>query len=136
MVYIVIFSKTPAHVDRHLEFMRKHAVGHINWYKGDGTVPRAAGVSGRISIELIEQAAQMEGVLLIDRVRPSQPAGSSHQTGPTPTIQPIQVHGADTWRNAGFTGTGIDVGIIDFDFRNFSTKVANPSSNQVGVPLF
>ena len=136
LVYIVIFSKTPAHVDRHLEFMREHAVGHINWYKGDGTVPRAAGVSGRISIELIEQAAQMEGVLLIDRVRPSQPAGSSYQTGPTPTIQPIQVHGADTWRTAGFTGTGIDVGIIDFDFREFSTKVANPSGNQVEFLCF
>ena len=44
---------------------------------------------------------------------------------PTPTSQPAEVLGADTWHTAGIKGTGTEVGIIDSDFRNLDTKVKN-----------
>ena len=62
------------------------------------------------------QTSEQPGVLRVDQI---QPPGETQGT-PQVTGQGPGVHGSEAWNDAGFSGQGIKVGVIDRGFSGFS----------------
>ena len=120
-VELVITVAEPKHVDELVEFMNGHATGWVSSNKYDGTNRNVNGAIGRIDLDLVPTVEAMPGVIEIYEVIPAQPA-SQLQHG-VPTLEPAEVLGGDTWQAVGINGTGTEVGIIDYDFRNLDAQV-------------
>ena len=48
----------------------------------------------------------------------------------------IAVHGADKWHEAGFTGAGVKIGVIDFGFGGFEEYIGTEAPDPVGVRCY
>ncbi len=73
-------------------------------------------IEALVPVLLLGQAAEQPGVL---RVRLIQPPESSQNPSGVAGNGP-EAHGSPPWNQAGYTGQGIKVGIIDGGFRGFS----------------
>ena len=75
-------------------------------------------VEAFLPVRLLRQLPEVSGVLYIEAVVPPEPPQTPSQetipgNGPG-------VHGSAVWNEAGFTGEGIKVGVIDSGFEGFS----------------
>ena len=131
-VEIVVTVAEPKHVDELVEFMNEHATGWVDWNKYDGTNRNVNGAIGRIDLDLVPTVEAMPGVIEIYEVIPAR-HGSQLQQG-VPTLEPAEVLGADTWQAVGINGTGTEVGIIDYDFRNLDAHERRHQT-RIEVPL-
>ena len=120
-VEIVVTVQGPEHVDALVEFMNEHATGWVSSNKYDGTNRNVNGTIARIDLDLVPTVEAMPGVIEIYEVIPAQPSSQLQQG--VPTLEPAEVLGADTWQSVGINGTGTEVGIIDYDFRNLDAQV-------------
>ena len=103
-----------------------------------------------MSLGLMRAFQHMDGVRRVERVKrlpvPSsnalgdgaRPSGSSGraETVMTPMLVPTKMPAVDTmqadqWHRAGFTGAGVEVAVIDDDFREFRTRVLPHLSGSV-----
>ena len=125
-VEIVVTVQGPEHVDALVEFMNEHATGWVSSNKYDGTNRNVNGTIARIDLDLVPTVEAMPGVIEIYEVVPHSLNSQPKQGMPTPTFQPAEVLGADTWHAVGIKGTGTEIGIIDRDFRNLDAKVKDP----------
>ena len=69
-----------------------------------------------VPVLLLGQASEQPGVLRVDQI---QPPGETQGT-PQVTGQGPGVHGSRAWNDAGYSGQGIKVGVIDRGFSGFS----------------
>ena len=69
-----------------------------------------------VPVLLLGQASEQPGVLRVDQI---QPPGETQRT-PQVTGQGPGVHGSRAWNDAGYSGQGIKVGVIDRGFSGFS----------------
>ena len=83
--------------------------------------PRHVGedyVEAFVPVGLLRQIPEMSGVLYVETIVPPElPQMPSQKTIPG---NGPGVHGSDVWNEAGFTGDGIKVGVIDTGFDGFS----------------
>ena len=108
----------------YLEARSSNPIKHTKYPRGDGLV------SGLVSIELFPAIADMEGVVEIRPIPQASPVSLMRQSSnptPVPTMTALEHVRADQWHDAGVTGSGIQVAVIDFDFREFRTRVADPA---------
>ena len=95
-------------VDGVVDFLEANGASHIS--SGDDYIEAYVPV-----LKMAEISAQ-PGVLRVRVIQPPQaPQSQSQVAGDGP-----DVHGSPAWNQAGYTGTGIKVGIIDFGFKGFS----------------
>ena len=93
---------------------------NLSWSKeGDGIA--AGPVSGDMNLELVPAVAEIEGVKSVYEevglIYPRVP--SAAQVVPrqvVPMLTAAQVTQADQWHRAGFTGSGVEVAVIDDDY--------------------
>ena len=69
-----------------------------------------------VPVLLLGQTSEQPGVLRVDQI---QPPGETQGT-PQVTGQGPGVHGSGAWNDAGYSGQGIKVGVIDRGFSGFS----------------
>ena len=130
---------THAAVDAVADFLEARTTNPIKRYKDDGAGGR---VLGLVNIELLPAVAEMDGVEQVKFVLSAVPASLMRQSGaPTPTMTALERVRVDQWHDAGVTGSGVEVAVIDFDFRNFRTRIADPAvvnadPNQPDVHFF
>ena len=97
-----------------------HLSGSVNdvvtFLEENGGDPRNVGedyIEAYVPVTLLGQLSQQPGVARVREIVPPEP-----DYGPV-ISQGVQAHGSATWNQAGITGQGIKVGIIDIGFNGF-----------------
>ena len=93
----------------------------VKFLEDNGGSPRNVGedyIETYVPISLLGQVSERPGVIRVREIVPPEPAQSAQRVaghGPP-------VHGSSAWNQAGFSGQGVKVGVIDanFGFNDFS----------------
>ncbi len=99
----------------------ENADGIVRFLAGHNVEPRHVGedsIEAFVPVRLLREIAKMDGVLYFENIIPPH-------TPQTPPQQSVpgdgpEVHGSPAWNQAGFTGKGIKIGVIDAGFAGFS----------------
>ena len=103
-----------------------------DFLRANGGDPRNVGagyVEAYVPISLLVRASERAGVVRVDAIVPPRPAddaplkieGKRAPAGRgNVTSQGVRLHGADAWHDAGYTGAGVRVGVIDAGFGGLS----------------
>ena len=92
-------------------------VGFLEDYGGDTRNVGEDYIEAYVPVTLLGQISQQPGVLRVQEIVPPQPAQLTQQI----TGQGPPVHGSQAWNQAGYSGQGVKVGIIDTGFTGFSS---------------
>ena len=87
-----------------------------DWLERSGASPRNIGadyIEAYISVSLLADASQREGVSSVRTIVPPQPAQG------TVVSEGVEAHGIPAWHTAGLKGQGVKVGVIDVGFKGF-----------------
>ena len=121
------------------------AVQAIPTLGGEVTAHYNVWIDAWVPIVQLEQFAQLPGVALAQPVVPVFPVSNLEQQD-DPVIEPqvgsvtsqgVTWSNAGIWHNAGFTGSGINIAIIDVGFEGYTTAQASdnlPSSINIYAP--
>ena len=92
----------------------------VSFLKDNGGDPRNVGddyIEAYVPVSLLGQLSEQPGVIRVREIVPPQPAQLTQRiTGHGPPV-----HGSQAWNQAGYTGQGVKVGIIDTGFTGFSS---------------
>ena len=92
----------------------------VTFLEENGGDPRNVGedyIEAYVPVTLLGQLSQQPGVMRVREIAPPQPAQLTQQiTGHGPAV-----HGSQAWNQAGYSGQGVKVGIIDLGFTGFSS---------------
>ena len=92
----------------------------VTFLEDNGGDPRNVGedyIEAYVPVTLLGELSEQPGVLRVREIVPPEP-----NFGPI-TSQGLAAHLADAWHQAGYTGEGIKVGIIDGGFEGFSDLI-------------
>ena len=129
-------------------YTQADAVTLADFLSANGGDPRNVGegyVEAYVPVTLLVSASEQPGVTRVNAIVPPQPAGDmplspanaapltsdSFDTQNAPAgrgsvvSQGVALHGADAWHDAGYTGAGVKVGIIDIGFTGFSALMGS-----------
>ena len=113
---------TEGYVDALLEFL-----------KVEGTFPRNVGIDyieAYVPVSLLPETSVQEGVISIRTIVPPQPVQEAVVS------QGASVHGATAWHDAGYKGQNVKVGIIDVDFKDYSSHIGTEVPEPVEVRCY
>ena len=91
----------------------------VQFLQDRGGDPRNVGedyIEAYVPVSLLGAVSEHPGVIRVREIVPPQPAQLNQRvigSGPA-------VHGSQAWNNAGFSGQGVKVGVIDLGFRGIS----------------
>ena len=92
----------------------------VSFLEDNGGDPRNVGedyIEAYVPVTLLGQLSQQPGVARVREIAPPQPAQLTQQiTGHGPAV-----HGSQAWNQAGYSGQGVKVGIIDLGFTGFGS---------------
>ena len=106
--------------------------GVVRFLEGNGALnitARGDYIEAYVPVLVLVETSEQQGVI---RVRPIQPPEGSQSGNGIPGNGPA-VHGSTAWNQAGYTGRGIKVGVIDVGFDGFADLMGTevPASVQV-----
>ena len=117
---VQINTSTTDAVDDVLEFLEANGA-RVSGHSKESDVHAAGIVVAYVSIELLPSIIEIEGVQGVVEVHDAQPASGNLQAPPTMTA--VERTRVDEWHQAGVTGSGVEVAVIDYDFRDFRARV-------------
>ena len=123
LIMISLFTDTADRVDTVKEFLEDNGAREINCYKGSEEDVIKGECYATVPVSLLRSLADQPGVLRMDEERPAMP--QSNPPSPSSQQTPADAHGARAWRLAGADGAGVKVGIIDYGFKDFRTRLPN-----------
>ena len=92
----------------------------VTFLEENGGDPRNVGedyIEAYVPVSLLGQLSEQPGVIRVREIVPPQPAQLTQRiTGHGPPV-----HGSQAWNQAGYSGQGVKVGIIDTGFTGFSS---------------
>ena len=96
--------------------------GVVSFLEDNGGSPRNLGedyIEAYVPVMLLGQVSEQPGVLRVREIVPAE----EHQSTQRIAGQGPQAHGSPAWNQAGYSGQGIKVGVIDsyFGFNDFSS---------------
>ena len=118
-------------------YTQADAASLADFLRANGGDPRNIGagyVEAYAPISLLARASEQPGVVRVDAIMPPMPVDDALLTieGERPpndrgnvTSQGVALHGADAWHDAGFTGAGVRVGVIDAGFAGVSALMGS-----------
>ena len=107
----------------------------VSYLEDNGGDPRNVGedyIEAYVPVTLLGPLSQQPGVIRVREIVPPQPAQTTQQVagnGPA-------VHGSLAWNQAGYSGQGIKVGVIDFGFEGFSDLMGTELPETVHAMCF
>ena len=129
-------TESPAGESVLVSFWMSHNVdGVVEFLKANGGDVRNQGedyIEAYVPANLLGPASELPGVLRVSEIVPPEPA----QASPLTTSQGLQAHGADTWHQAGYTGEGTKVGIIDLGFLDLVSLQGSELPDTVNVRCY
>ena len=87
----------------------------VQFLEENGGDPRNVGVDyieAYVPVSLLGQLSQQSGVTRVQEIIPPEPSYGNYVS------QGVQEHNSQAWNNAGFSGQGVKVGVIDLGFYN------------------
>ena len=123
LIPLVIYTDTADRVDDLKSFLENNATSDIQCAKGSNENLVKGSCGAVVPVSLLRSLADQPGVLRIDKMRTLKPA--SNLPSPSSQQTPADAHGAAAWRLAGANGSGVKVGIIDYGFKDFRTRLPN-----------
>ena len=99
----------------------------VQFLEDFGGDPRNVGedyIEAYVPVSLLGPVSEQPGVLRVREIIPPQP-----DFGPI-TSQGVQAHLSAAWNQAGYSGQGIKVGIIDLGFKDLTSLHGGPSYRQ------
>ena len=120
-VYIDVVVDTDSVAAMHVvaEFLQIHEdAGKIILDPEPSFYGPAGLVAKHVNMELIPEIAAIEGVLRVGKESVGVPLSSQGQLAPNPAV--LARMDVDDWHQAGVTGDGVEVVVVDADFRDFS----------------
>ena len=117
----------------------QHADALLDYLESNGASVRNIGVDyleAYVPVSLLVSASETPGVIRVQTIIPPQPAQQRAIS------EGVAAHGANVWHEAGITGQGVKIGVVDIGFEAFSSLMGTtlPSTVQVrcytdvGVP--
>ena len=107
--------------------------GVVSFLEDNGGSPRNVGedyIEAYVPVTLLGQVSEQPGVLRVREIVPAE----EHQSTQRIVGQGPQAHGSPAWNQAGYSGQGVKVGVIDsyFGFNDFSSLMGTelPSTVQ------
>ena len=95
----------------------------LAFLRANGGDPRNIGddyVEAYVPVALLAEASEQPNVVRVRAIVPPQPAGKGSVIS-----QGVTAHAANAWHTAGYTGTGVKVGVIDGGFEGFSALMGS-----------
>ena len=92
----------------------------VDFLEDNGGSPRNVGddyIEAYVPVPLLGELSEQLGVLRVQEISPPQPA----RVAPPVAGQGAPVHGSPAWNQAGYSGLGIKVGVIDTGFMGFGS---------------
>ena len=89
----------------------------VEFLEDNGGDPRNVGedyIEAYVPVTLLGELSEQPGVTRVQEIIPPEPAYGEY------TSQGVQTHLSQAWNNAGYSGQGVKVGVIDVDFEGFS----------------
>ncbi len=105
----------------------------VGFLENNGGDPRNVGtdyIEAYVPVTLLGTVSEQPGVIRVREIVPPQPL-----YGPV-TSQGVQAHAAAAWHQAGYTGQGVKVGIIDTGFKGFSALIGTELPEPAGLMCF
>ena len=121
MVEVFITTSTTDAVDDVVELLQDNGARVFSHNKGID-VHAAGRITALVNIELLPDIIAIEGVGDVVEVRKDPPVGSNLHVGPG-TVTALERMFVDHWHEAGVTGAGVGVAVIDADFRDFGARI-------------
>ena len=87
----------------------------VQFLEDNGGDPRNVGedyIEAYVPVSLLGQLSQQSGVTRVQEIIPPEPSYGNYVS------QGVQEHNSQAWNNAGFSGQGVKVGVIDLGFYN------------------
>ena len=84
-----------------------------------------------VPVSLLARLSEQPGVLRVSEEVPFMADNSGSQAPSSDT--PALPHGVQAWRDAGIRGQGVVVGVIDGDFKDFTTDLIKPGKTKTPV---
>ena len=113
-VQVMITTSTTDAVDDVVAFLEENGVRVLGSSK-ESSVHSAGRVNALLSIELLPGIIAIEGVGGVVEVHQDRPGGSNLHLGPG-SMTAVGRMFVDHWHEAGVTGAGVEVAVIDADF--------------------
>ena len=121
MVEVRIKTRTADAVDDVVAFLEENGA-RVFGYNKEGSVHAPGIVIAYVNIELLPAIIAIEGMGDVVEVYKDPPAGSNLHVGPG-TMTAVERMFVDHWHDAGVTGAGVEVAVIDADFRDFRARI-------------
>ena len=105
----------------------------VNFLEDNGGAPRNVGegyIEAYVPVTLLGQLSEQPGVIRVREIIPPQPMYGNVAS------QGIQAHRAAAWHDAGFSGQGVNVGIIDTGFEGFRALLGSELPTPVAVRCY
>ena len=105
----------------------------VDFLVDNGGDPRNVGenyIEAYVPVTLLGQLSEQPGVIRVREIIPPEPA-----YGPI-TSQGVQTHLSQPWNDAGYSGQGIKVGIIDTGYQGYTALIGSELPAPVAVRCY
>ena len=125
LIRVLIIPWGEDDADPIVEFLRANGGKNVTWTKDEDDPVVPGVIEADVSLGLIGDLDQFDGVQRIEEIKstskaqPGASGGSGVRVVPTPPPVPVRISvamQADQWHRAGYTGAGVEVAVIDYDF--------------------
>ena len=94
----------------------------VQFLEDNGGDPRNVGedyIEAYVPVSLLGQLSQQSGVTRVQEIIPPEPSYGNYVS------QGVQEHNSQAWNNAGFSGQGVKVGVIDLGFEGLRSLIGS-----------
>ena len=116
-------------------YMSGDVDGVVSFLEDNGGSPRNVGgdyIEAYVPVSLLGQVSEQTGVLRVREIIPEKPA----QSAPLIAGHGPQVQGSMPWNQAGYSGQGIKVGVIDLGFADFRSLMGTELPDNVQAKCY
>ena len=90
----------------------------VQFLEENGGDPRNVG-EAYVPVSLLGQLSEQPGVTRVEEIIPPEPSYGNYVS------QGVQEHNSQAWNNAGFSGQGVKVGVIDLGFEGLRSLIGS-----------
>ena len=101
-------------------YLSSNVAGVVQFLEDNGGDPRNVGedyIEAYVPVTLLGQLSEQPGVTRVQEIIPPEPTYGEF------TSQGVQPHLSQAWNDAGYSGQGVKVGIVDVGFKDLTSRM-------------